>query len=798
MSDWNKFLKQFMFEGGELGIAIGHPSKLKLIQGVPDSLPSTKDVYFTPALRGANGKGTEKSDVVGTIAVWLDVDDDRLPRTTFPPSCIVKSGHGFHVYWLLDKPIASVEVIESINKSLLQDVPTGDKAAWNANRVLRVPGTLNTKPPVAGTELKHFSPDLRYIVQDFHVLAGLDRKARHKIKTGDRRGYKSRSERDWAVITALINAGARDELITLLFSTQPVGDKVRDPDTHDSYLQRSVERARGSFVVKARERDISEGESGYFVHTKSGKRRISTFTIAPKILLDGSEYGAEDAIVGDISASGYTWPDKTFSRGAFTTVRKLDAETPVAAWQWLGNDIDLRKLLPYLMEELVSQGLPRVVATPVLGFHIIEGTPYFIGDTQTVAAGELWNGYGGPAAWLPNKREHPKLELTTRVSPSGLKTLRQLIPLLNEPEAIWPMLGWYAASPLKPWLELQGYRFPVLNVTGSRGSGKTTLIQRVMMPIFGQTEPKSYDAGTTKFVTLSLLGSTNAVPIAFSEFRYESVDRFLRFVLLSYDTGHDPRGRPDQTTVDYPLTAPFSLDGEDIITDPAAQQRILVVLLTTRTIDEGSEAYTAYNKLRDRIPPNFGGFYIQSLLKLMQENELVHELEQAKTALFQAFPAKLPDRVRNNHIVSYFGLRLWSRIVEMDIPSAEVMERSIKTVYDTKAGRGRMLCDDLIEDIINECAGATHRFKWEYESPNKVLYFQLSTAHSWWLERRRRQGRGSLERDSLRQQMREVSYSRPSKLINGVWMYGAHLPSAREVGLDVPGHLNVKEIRVKF
>ncbi len=109
-----------------------------------------------------------------------------------------------------------------------------------------------------------------------------------------------------------------------------------------------------------------------------------------------------------------------------------------------------------------------------------------------------------------------------------------------------------------------------------------------------------------------------------------------------------------------------------------------------------------------------------------------------------------------------------------------------------------MLCDDLVEDIVNECAAATHRFKWEYESEDKVLYFQLSPAHSWWLEKRRRQGRGSLERDSLRQQLKEVTYSREPKLVKGVWMYGTHLPSAREVGLDVPEHIYVKEIRVKF
>lgn len=793
-----EFFEHFMFDGGEIGIAVGHPSRLELHSSLPNGIPTNTDVFFTPALRNGEGNGAGKANVVGTRVVWADVDDERLPRTTFPPSMVVRSGHGYHLYWFLNKPLLSPDAIENINKALVHDIPTADKASWNVNRVLRVPGTINTKKPIAEVTLEQSNTALVYDIQDFNVLAALDRKARHKIKTGDRRGYKSRSERDWAVITALVQAGARDELIRLLFDDQPVGDKYRDPATHPGYFDRTVERVRSSNAVKVRAQEFSEGDDGYYIRTaRGGTRRVSTFVITPKLLLDGSAFGAEDAIVGDVTASEYLWENMTFTRGAFTSVRKMDAEAPIAAWQWLGNDNDVRKLLPFLMEDLVGNGLPRVAASPTLGLHFLKDKPYFVGDTQTLTDDQLWNGYGGPIAWLPNRREHPKLSLSPR-APTGqqLHMLRSTIPMLNEPESVWPMLGWYASACMKPWLESQGYRFPTLNVTGSRGSGKTTLIQRVMMPLFGQVDPKSYDAGTTRFVVLSLLGSTNAVPIAFSEFRYESVEKFLRFVLLSYDTGHDPRGRPDQTTVDYPLMAPFSLDGEDIVTDPAARQRIVVVLLATRTIDEGSDAYKAYKGLE--IPSTFGGFYLQRVLARLQKGDLGGVLDDARKAVFEAFPSKLPDRVRNNHVVAYFGVKLWCDVVEMDPPPADVLGRSITSVYNTEIGRGRMLVDDLVEDVVNAAASAEHRFKWDYDESSSILYFQLATAHSWWVEKRRRQGRGSLERDSLRQQLKEVHYSRDGAVRKGVWMYGVHLPSALEADLDVPQRVNVKEVTVRF
>ncbi len=791
------FLEHFMFKGGKIGLAIGHPSRLTLHSSLPTTLDMNTDVYFTPALRNGGEDSMGKAGVIGTRVVWADVDDERLPRTTFPPSIVVHSGHGHHLYWSLNKVLTSPDAIEAINKALISDIPTADKASWNVNRVLRVPGTINSKKPLSDVKLLRTNSDIHYTIQDFNVLAALDRKARHKIKTGDRRGYKSRSERDWAVVTALVQAGASDELIGLLFLTQPVGDKVRDSSTHENYFRITLERARSSNAVKISQQDFVEDDDGYYVHTRRGKRRVSTFIITPKLLLDGSGFGAEDAIVGDVTASEYVWENITFSRGAFTSVRKMDAEAPVAAWQWLGNDTDVRKLLPFLMEDLVGNGLPRVAASPVIGLHFIKDKPYFVGHDQTLTDDQLWNGYGGPIAWLPNRREHPKLQLSPRKpTKKQLATIGSSIPALNHSQSIWPMVGWYASASLKPWLETEGYRFPTLNVTGSRGSGKTTLIQRVMMPLFGQVDPKSYDAGTTRFVTLSLLGSSNAVPIAFSEFRYESVERFLRFVLLSYDTGHDPRGRPDQTTVDYPLMAPFSLDGEDIITDPAARQRIVVVLLTTKTIDEGSDAYRAYKALK--IPPSFGGYYMQSVLQRLVKGELRRVLSSARKAMFEAFPSKLPDRVRNNHIVAYFGVKLWCDVVGMDPPPASVMERSITTVYNTEVGRGRMLVDDLVEDVVNGAAASEHRFKWDYDEGSNILYFQMATAHAWWVEKRRRQGRGSLERDSLRQQMKEVSFARKPSIRKGVWMFGVHLPSALEADLDVPKRINVKEITVRF
>lgn len=770
------------------GCEVFHYTTADKIQSVVDL---NSDVYFTPAIHLRNGM--TKGDFSGSRVLWVDVDHMTYPTSTIPPTFVVFSGHGWHLYWMLDE-IADVETVERLNALLIADVPNADKACWNINRLLRVPGTINTKMGARETVyLKRDSGNV-YTVRFIELLSGLDNKTRHKIRTGDSRGFKSRSERDWSVIVSLIKAGYTDEFIKMIFGITPVGDKVRDAGG-ESYLNATIRSARNSKQSSAQSRqrvanDIEECEDGYHMVNARGSRRVSTFVISPQLLLvphTGSGTG-EDAIVGDVSAAGYNWKGVTFSRSAFGSTLKMDRECPVAAWQWLGRDEDVRMLLPYLMDKMRSSaiGLQRVASTMQLGLHLYNGRWYFIGNDMTFSVDGEWSGFDGPIAWLPSRKEHPVLDLSCNTN--QWSEAARSIPGLNSPDAIWVMIGWYTAAMYKTWLECVGIRMPILNVTGTKGSGKTTLIQRVFLPMFGQVDPKSFDAGTTRFVTLALLGSSVSVPIAFSEFRYESVSNFIRYILLSYDTGHDARGRADQTTVDYPLSAPFSVDGEDLIGDAAAQERIVVARLRPETISEDGDACRLFHETRRLYSPQNGfmNMMVRRVVSRIVDGSASSSLVRARQEITHAFPVRMPERVRNNHIVAMFGCLEFCDATGIDPPSADVMSTSIGSVFSVSAGRSRILVDDLVEDIANAIRSNPpfrHRCEGGY------LWFQLASAHTWWIQRRRSQGRASLERDAIRSQLREVEYSRAPEVRDGVLMFCIDLIKAQKVGLDVPSNV---------
>jgi hypothetical protein len=265
--------------------------------------------------------------------------------------------------------------------------------------------------------------------------------------------------------------------------------------------------------------------------------------------------------------------------------------------------------------------------------------------------------------------------------------------------------------------------------------------------------------------------------------------------LLSYDTGHDPRGKSDQTTVDYPLQSPFSLDGEDLIDDPAARERIVVSKLHPQAVAEEAPAYLAFKEMQAQGGIlNASGSLIQAILKI--EDAWMPFLIQAKAAVFEHYTNKLPDRVRSNHIIVYFGILIWCYITNTEVPSPAVLSESLGSVYDIESGRSRTLVDDMIEYIVNKANNGGAYFK--YTVADNIFWFQMTPAHEDWLLSRRRAGRGALDRDAIKMQLQESQYQVPPLAQRGVWMYGVDLGKAVAAGLDVPMSMNSREIRISL
>lgn len=99
-------------------------------------------------------KGGRKEAIGCVTALWADLDKDIEPgeaarlcaKYPIKPSCVIRSGHGYHIYWLLEKPVGPKDfrTVERCNRRIAE-VIGADAACADVTRILRLPGSLNVK-----------------------------------------------------------------------------------------------------------------------------------------------------------------------------------------------------------------------------------------------------------------------------------------------------------------------------------------------------------------------------------------------------------------------------------------------------------------------------------------------------------------------------------------------------------------------------------------------------------------------------------------------------------------------------
>lgn len=252
------------------------------------------DMWFGVCPR-VNKSGT-KQDINQVFCLWCDIDDttqDKLNAflTDFPfPNIIVNSGHGLHLYWLLNEPykitsIQDIDYIESILKGI--SVKLGGDKTHDITRVLRIPETYNNKDknnPKKVT-VQYLDTSYAYNLSDFEKYKNeIQQKEENAVvveqvpvvniddykkelpiwcieaikegyKEGDHR-YKSRSELDLAVMMCLIKHNFTDEMIYSIFTNEnyKISDKTLEKGKNaKAYFELTLQKAKSYYQVKREE-----------------------------------------------------------------------------------------------------------------------------------------------------------------------------------------------------------------------------------------------------------------------------------------------------------------------------------------------------------------------------------------------------------------------------------------------------------------------------------------------------------------------------------------------------------------
>ena len=145
-----------LFEASDIVEVRRFPSKRQDWLAAADlplvSASGNEDVYFGVNPRRRTG-GSTAQDVALARCVFVDFDHVAAPMDAqamiqdagLPaPTVVVTSGRGVHAYWRLNEPTSDLAGWNAVQRGLIGALGT-DKAIHDPPRIMRVPGSVNTK-----------------------------------------------------------------------------------------------------------------------------------------------------------------------------------------------------------------------------------------------------------------------------------------------------------------------------------------------------------------------------------------------------------------------------------------------------------------------------------------------------------------------------------------------------------------------------------------------------------------------------------------------------------------------------
>jgi hypothetical protein len=139
---------------------------LEFIESVSD-----KDVCVTTATYGIDRRIPEH--VAATHAIWMDSDVCSGDRYRVAPTWSVSTSQGrWQHFWALSEGVDAMRASELVHRiSIAHDKDGADQSSWPSNKIMRVPGTMNTSHGFP-TRVKGESNGLIYDIEDIESAYG--------------------------------------------------------------------------------------------------------------------------------------------------------------------------------------------------------------------------------------------------------------------------------------------------------------------------------------------------------------------------------------------------------------------------------------------------------------------------------------------------------------------------------------------------------------------------------------------------------------------------------------------------
>ena len=314
-------------------------------------------------------------------------------------------------------------------------------------------------------------------------------------------------------------------------------DKVHHADgaTYgEETLTQAIERTENVYSPGG-DLGIFESNGRYFREKGESVYPLTNFIVKPLEMLVAEEETQMTCEL--VTLYGETFR-QTFMTTDFSTTQKFKGvlNKRTISLSFTGSDGDLEVLKGYLagLEWQVKYGVKA------LGLHEHEKRWVFVTRERAFMAG----GEDVPDIVQLEKYASIETDLLAHnpITAEGLASLGQLLLDYNEPAKTVTVLGWCCGCYVKEMLRSAGIKYPHLFLIGEAGSGKSTTLERVILPIFGRSKVVAAPQ-VTAFTLMKDAASSNLFPQALDEFKPSKIDKVRIGALYnhfrdSYD-GHE-------------------------------------------------------------------------------------------------------------------------------------------------------------------------------------------------------------------------------------------------------------------
>lgn len=353
------------------------------------------------------------------------------------------------------------------------------------------------------------------------------------------------------------------------------------------------------------------------------------------------------------------------------------------------NALDLIKYFRYLENDNIED-IELKKVTNVTGYY---NTKTYIGRK-----GEIITAKGiqkdSDIVYHNNSMDRTLKEITEINMNEWKKLIKLTFPeilKLNEKKVSLAIVSWFLSSVCKEPLQkvYKQNAFPILNIFGVRGTGKTTIATLMQKMLGGKDSLPT--AKITYFSLINSLSMSNAYPFVLDEYKIGDLGKnknsqLLNVFKLVYNSSSDLRGNADKTVTEYNLTSPVCVIGENSFSgdsSDAVKDRSAIVSLSRAWLDK-NKLITGkmIRKLNSINLEEFLGGYLVFILQLLETGEFTEMYKTAEERAFD-FADEYKDLLSSRHILTLsvlsFGVEMLKKLynvaeIEFNITNNEINE----------------------------------------------------------------------------------------------------------------------------